>query len=81
MLEHLPHRLLAVVAVVLLVGATFCLFDADHDARLDLCNLVLLPVAGLVLGAPTVLIGRVISIPIHIEPDTAAEPPLPPPRS
>jgi hypothetical protein len=81
MMGGTPHRLVALVAVILLVGATLCLFDDDHDARLELCNLMLLPVAGLVLGAPTLLVGRMVPVPIPLEPATPAEPPFPPPRS
>lgn len=81
MVGRMPRRVVAVVAVVLLVGATFCLFDDDHNVRLDLCNLLLLPVAGLVLGAPSLLAGHVVSVPIQLEPATPAEPPFPPPRS
>jgi hypothetical protein len=80
-MRRVPYRVIALVAVILLVGATFCVFDGDHDARLDLCNLLLLPVAALVLGAPSPLVGRLVSVPIQIEPATLAEPPSPPPRS
>src|SRR5262245_43199949 len=76
-----PHRLVALVTLVLLVGATFCLFDGDHDARLDLCNLLLLPVAALALAAPSLLVGRMMPISIPLEPAAAGGPPFPPPRS
>jgi hypothetical protein len=81
MMGRMPHRVVALVAVILLVGATLCLFDDGHGARLDFCNLLLLPVAGLVLGAPTLLVGYAVSVPIQLELATPAEPPFPPPRS
>ena len=80
-MSSVPHRVIALVAVILLLGATFCLFDGDHDARLDLCNLLLLPVLGLVLGAPSLLVGRMMPVPVKIAPAAPAEPPFPPPRS
>lgn len=80
-MRRVPYRVIALVAVILIVGATLCLFDGDHDARLDLCNLLLLPVAGVILGAPSPLVGRLVSVPIQLEPATPAEPPFPPPRS
>jgi hypothetical protein len=79
MVGRIPRRVVALVAVILLAGVTLCLFD--DDARLDLCNLLLLPVAGPVLGTPTLLVGRMVSVPIQLEPATPAEPPFPPPRS
>ena len=80
MMGRAPYRVVALVAVILLVGVTFCVFDDDHDARLDLCNLLLLPVAGLALGAPT-LVSRLVSVPIQLESAAPPAPPLPPPRS
>ena len=76
-----PHRVIALVAVILLVGATSCLFDDDHGTRLDPCNLLLLPVAGLVLGAPSLLVGRMMPVLVNTAPAALAEPPFPPPRS
>jgi hypothetical protein len=76
----MSRRVLVLVAVTLLAGATFCLFDGDHNARLDLCNLLLLP-AGLVLRAPSLLVGRLVPVQVQIEPSAPAEPSFPPPRS
>ena len=81
MLRDMPWRVLALVAVTLLVGATFCVLDADDGTAPDLCSLVLLPVAGLVLGAPRPLVGRVVPIPIRIHPGDPPDRPFPPPRS
>jgi hypothetical protein len=81
MMGRMPYRVVALVAVMLLVGATFCVFDDDHDARLDLCNLLLLPVASLALGAPSLLVSRMVSVPIQLESAAPPAPPLPPPRS
>jgi hypothetical protein len=71
----------ALVAAILLVGATFCVLDDDHDVRLDVCNLLMLPAAGLALGAPSLLVGRMVSVPIQLESAPPPAPPLPPPRS
>ena len=81
MLRNMSRRVLVLVAVGLLVGATLCLFDADHETQLDLCNLLLLPVAGLVLGTPACLVGRVAPVPIRTDPSVRPDPTFPPPRS
>ena len=38
-------RILVLVAVALLAGGSLCVFDADDGTGLDLCGVVLLPVA------------------------------------
>ena len=80
MLRDMPRRVLVLVTVTLLVGASFCLFDAEHGTALDLCSLVLLAVASLVLGAPGPLVGRVVAVPIEIDPGALLDRPFPPPR-
>jgi hypothetical protein len=76
-----PLRVIALVAMILLAGATFCLFDDDHATRLDPCSLLLLPVAGLVLGAPSLLAGRMMPVLVNTAPAALVEPSFPPPRS
>ena len=79
--NRILHGVVASVTVILVVAAMLCLFDDDHDARPDLCNLLLLPLAGLVVGAPSLRGARLVSVPIQIEPAAPPEPPSPPPRS
>ena len=81
MLRDMPGRVLVLVAVTLLVGATLCLFDADAGTGLDLCGVMLLVVAGLVLGAPHPLVGRLVLVPMRIHPGAPLDRPFPPPRS
>ena len=80
MLRDMPRAILVLVAVALLLGATFCLFDADHEAQLDLCNLLLLPIAALALGAPTWLVTRVASASMRMDLSVPPDPTFPPPR-
>jgi hypothetical protein len=79
--RDMPGRILVLVAVALLAGASLCVFDADEGIGLDLCSMVLLPVAGLVLGAPRPLVGRLapVEIPMHL--GASLERPVPPPRA
>jgi hypothetical protein len=74
-------RILVLVAVALLAGASFCVFDADDGTGLDLCGVMLLPVAGLVLGAPQPLVGRLVPVQISMHPGAPLERPVPPPRA
>jgi hypothetical protein len=76
----MPGRILVLVAVTLLAGASFCAFDADGTG-LDLCSVVLLPVAGLLLGAPQPLVGRLVPVRIPMHPGAPLERPVPPPRA
>jgi hypothetical protein len=77
----MPSRILVLVAVTLLAVASFCVFDADDGAGLELCSLVLLPVPGLVLGVPQPLVGRLVPVQIPIHPGAPLECPVPPPRA
>ena len=74
-------RILVLVAVALLAGASLCIFDADDGTGLDLCGVMLLPVAVLVLGAPQPLVGRMVPVQIPMQPGTSPEHPVPPPRA
>lgn len=74
-------RILALAAVVLIVGVSLCIFDTDDGTGLDLCSVVLLPVAVLVLGAPQPLIGRLVPVQTPARPATSLEHPVPPPRA
>lgn len=75
-----PGRIAVLVAVVLLVMASFCVFDGDGTG-LDLCSVMLLPVAVLVLGGPPPLLGRLVPVQIPARPANAPEHPIPPPRT
>jgi hypothetical protein len=77
----IPGRILVLAAVMLLVGASLCVLDADDGTGVDLCHLVLLPVAGLGLGAPQLLVGRLVPVEIPIHPGAALDHPVPPPRA
>lgn len=81
MRRDLPVRILVLVAVALLMGASLCVFDADNGTGLDLCSVVLLPVAVLVLGAPQPLVGRIVPVLIPMPPGASLEHPVPPPRA
>ena len=78
--KGMPGRVLVLVAVTLLVGASLCILDAD-GIGLDLCSVVLLPVAGLVLGAPRPLVGRLVPVQIPMHPGAPLDRPVPPPRA
>jgi hypothetical protein len=77
----IPGRVLVLAAVTLLVGASLCILDAEDGSGVDLCNLVLLPVAGLGLGAPQPLVGRLGPVEIPVHPGAALDRPVPPPRA
>jgi hypothetical protein len=77
----MPGRILVLVAVALLAGASLCVFDADDGTGLDLCGVVLLPVTGLALGAPQPLVGRLVPVQIPGRPANPLEHPVPPPRA
>ena len=81
MRRGMPGRIVVLVAVALLAGASFCVFDADDGTGLDLCSVVLLPVAGLVLGAPQPLVGRLVPVQIPMHPGDPPDCPVPPPRA
>jgi hypothetical protein len=74
-------RILALAAVVLLAGVSLCVFDTDNRPGLDLCSIVLLPVAVLGLGAPQPLVGRLVPVQIPTRPANSLERPVPPPRA
>jgi hypothetical protein len=74
-------RILALAAVVLLAGVSLCVFDTDNGTGLDLCSMVLLPVAVLVLGAPQPLVGRLVPLQTPARPANSLEHPVPPPRA
>ena len=74
-------RILVLVAVALLAGASLCIFDADDGTGLDLCGVVLLPVAVLALGAPQPLVGRMVPVQIPMPHGASLEHPVPPPRA
>jgi hypothetical protein len=76
-----PGRVLVLIAVALLAGASLCVFDADNGTGVDLCGVVLLPVAVLVLGAPQPLVGRMVPVQIPMHPGASPEHPVPPPRA
>jgi hypothetical protein len=76
-----PARILVLVAVALLAGTSLCVLDADDGTGLDLCSVVLLPVAVLVLGAPQSLVGRLVPVQIPARPANFLEHPVPPPRA
>ena len=76
-----PGRILVLVAVALLAGASLCVLDADDGTGLDLCGVALLPVAVLVLGAPQPLIGRLVPVRIPVRLAAPLERPVPPPRA
>jgi hypothetical protein len=73
-------RILVLAAVTLLVGASLCILDADDGTGMDLCHVVLLPSAGLVLGASRPLVGRVVPVVIQVHAGDPLVPPFPPPR-
>ena len=77
----MPGRVLVLVAVALLAGASLCVLDADDGTGLDLCGVVLLPVAVLVLGAPQALVGRLVPVQIPVRLAAPLERPVPPPRA
>jgi hypothetical protein len=79
--KGVPGRILVLVAVALLAGASLCVFDADDGTGLDLCGVVLLPVAGLALGAPQPLVGRLVPVQIPVRLAAPLEHPVPPPRA
>jgi hypothetical protein len=79
--KGMPGRILVLVAVMLLVGASLCVLDADDGTGLDLCGVVLLPVAALVLGAPQPLVGRLVPVQIPVRLAALLECPVPPPRA
>ena len=81
MRRGIPGRIVVLVALALLVGAILCVFDADHGTGLDLCGVVLLPVAVLVLRAPQPLIDRLMPVQILARPANPLERPVPPPRA
>jgi hypothetical protein len=81
MRKGLPGRILVLVVVALLAGASLCVFDADDGTGLDLCSMALLPVAILLLGAPQVLVGRLMPVQIPARAATSLEHPVPPPRA
>lgn len=81
MRRGMPGRILVLVAVALLAGASLCVLDADEGTGLDLCSVMLLPVAGLVLGAPQPFVGRLASVQILMLPGASLEHPVPPPRT
>lgn len=76
-----PGQIAVLVAVVLLVMVSFCVFDAGDGTGLDLCSVMLLPVAVLVLGGPPPLLGRLVPVQIPARPANAPEHPIPPPRT
>jgi hypothetical protein len=73
--------MLVLVAVALLAGASLCIFDADDGTGLDLCGVVLLPIAVLILGAPQPLVSRMVPVEIPMPPSASLEHPVPPPRA
>ena len=72
-------RILALAAVMLLVGISLCILD--DGTGVDLCSVVLLPVAGLALGAVPPLVGRLVPVQVPIHPGAPLERPVPPPRA
>jgi hypothetical protein len=81
MRTSMPGRILVLVALALLAGASLCVLDADEGTGLDLCSVMLLPVAGLFLGAPQPLVGRLAPVQILMPPGASLEHPVPPPRT
>ena len=79
--RRMPCRILVLAAVTLLVGASLCILDADGGTGLDLCSVLLLPVAGLVLGAPRSLVGRLTPVQVPVHPGAPLDCPVPPPRA
>ncbi|HSE94317.1 MAG TPA: hypothetical protein VLD61_00405 [Methylomirabilota bacterium] len=75
----MPGRLLVLAAAALLAGVSLCVFDAEDGV--DLCRVMLLPVAGLVLGVPQPLVGRLAPVQIPARPADPLEHPVPPPRA
>ena len=76
-----PGRVLVLIAVALLAGASLCVFDTDNGTGVDLCGVVLLPVAALALGAPQPLVGRLAPVEIPARLAALLERPVPPPRA
>ena len=81
MFKGRPGRVLVLVAVALLAGASLCVLDADDGTGPDLCGVVLLPVAVLALGAPQPLADRLVPLQIPTHPGALLERPVPPPRA
>jgi len=77
----LPVRIVVLVAVALLMGASLGVFDADDGTGLDLCGAALLPVGVLVLRAPQPLVGRLAPVQTPAHAATPLEHPVPPPRA
>jgi hypothetical protein len=73
-------RILVLAAVTLLAGASLCILDADDGTGMDLCHVVLLATAGVVLGAPRPLVGRVVPVVIPIHAGGPLDRPFRPPR-
>jgi hypothetical protein len=74
-------RILVLAAVTLLVGASLCILDADGGTGLHLCSVLLLPVSGLVLGAPRSLVDRLMPVQVPVHPGAPLDCPVPPPRA
>jgi hypothetical protein len=74
-------RVVALVAVTLVIGATLCVFDADDATGPDLCGLLLLPVVGLAVMDPRLLVGRLVPVLIPIHLADPLDRPVPPPRA
>jgi hypothetical protein len=74
-------RILVLAAVTLLVGASLCILDDGGGTGLDLCSVMLLSAAGLVLGAPWSLVGRLGPVEVPGHPGAPLDRPVPPPRA
>lgn len=75
--------MLVLAAIVLIAGATLCLFDSDDGAAstVDLCLLVIAVVGMPYLAGPGALSGRLVPLPFAASDLTSFEPVAPPPRA
>lgn len=74
-------QVLALVAVMLVIGTGLCVFDAHDTTGPHLCGLALLPVVGLLAMTPRRLAGRFVPILIPIRLTDPLDRPVPPPKA
>jgi hypothetical protein len=76
----MPHRVLALAALVLLVTLGLCLAH-DDDASSDLCGSALPATGVLLASAPVLVSGYCLLAPVSAYRFSPADRPAPPPRA